>query len=261
MNLTRACNPAHVPSAQKLPEKFNNRLKNSTASGHSKSWSLRSTASGLIPAKKPAMLWRMALQMRWVGNDELDRVAETRWMCYAHARKGLARFKENIHAGPWGRPGDYLLAERNGEAVGTASSYAMTMWVARGGGFVPGGGVCGHDQERPAARGEGAGGGIRRHAGGFAGWAGTGTYRFGADAVPGFVLRAFRVRAGRAAGGLDDSAFGFAGGGLRRLANQHGRGSDGADGSVATLGGIRPMRHRAIGRAMEIIARRMKRRG
>jgi predicted acetyltransferase len=83
----------------------------------------------LIPAKKPAMLWGMALKMRWVDNDELDRVAETRWMCYAHARKDLARFKENIHAGPWGRPGDYLLAERNGEAVGTASSYAMTMWV------------------------------------------------------------------------------------------------------------------------------------
>jgi predicted acetyltransferase len=83
----------------------------------------------LIPAKKPAMLWRMTLQMRWVGNEELDRVAQTRWMCYAHARKDLARYKENIHTGPWGKPGDYLLAERNGEAVGTASSYAMMMWV------------------------------------------------------------------------------------------------------------------------------------
>jgi len=71
----------------------------------------------------------MALQMRWVGDDELDRVAETRWMCYAHARKELARFKENIHAGPWGKPGDYLLAEMDGKLVGTASSYAMKMWV------------------------------------------------------------------------------------------------------------------------------------
>jgi len=71
----------------------------------------------------------MALKMRWVGNEELDRVAETRWMSYGHARKDLVRFKENIHAGPWGRPGDYLLAEKNGDAVGTASSYAMTMWV------------------------------------------------------------------------------------------------------------------------------------
>jgi predicted acetyltransferase len=71
----------------------------------------------------------MALNMRWVGNDELDRVAETRWMCYAHAGKELVRYKENIHAGPWGRPGDYLLAERDGNAVGTASSYPMTMWV------------------------------------------------------------------------------------------------------------------------------------
>jgi predicted acetyltransferase len=86
-------------------------------------------ATGFDPGQKTAMLWGMALKMRWVGNDELDGVAQTRWMCYAHARKDLARFKENIHAGPWGRPGDYLLAERNGEAVGTASSYAMTMWV------------------------------------------------------------------------------------------------------------------------------------
>jgi predicted acetyltransferase len=71
----------------------------------------------------------MALTMRWVGNDELDRVAQTRWMCYAHARKALAKFIENIRANAWGRPGDYLLAERNGEAVGTASSYPMTIWV------------------------------------------------------------------------------------------------------------------------------------
>ncbi|HEX4056551.1 MAG TPA: GNAT family N-acetyltransferase [Tepidisphaeraceae bacterium] len=67
--------------------------------------------------------------MRWVGEEELDRVAETRWMCYAHANKELARFKEHLHADPWGGPGDYLLAERDGQAVGTATGLPFNLWV------------------------------------------------------------------------------------------------------------------------------------
>jgi predicted acetyltransferase len=86
-------------------------------------------AERLIPVKKTAMLCPMALQMRWVGNDELDRVAETRWKCYGHAHKDLAKHKEIVRTSPWPRPGDYLLAEKDGEAVGTASEYPMTMWV------------------------------------------------------------------------------------------------------------------------------------
>lgn len=50
-------------------------------------------------------------------------------MCYAHSNKELARFKETIHADPWGGHGDYLLAERNGQAVGTATGLPFTMWV------------------------------------------------------------------------------------------------------------------------------------
>ncbi|MGD0464034.1 MAG: GNAT family N-acetyltransferase [Tepidisphaeraceae bacterium] len=71
----------------------------------------------------------MALNMNWVGVEELDRVAETRWKCYAHAGKELAHYKEALQADPWGSPGDYLLAERNAQAVGTATSLPLTMWV------------------------------------------------------------------------------------------------------------------------------------
>jgi predicted acetyltransferase len=71
----------------------------------------------------------VTLKMNWVGHDALDRIAETRWKCYAHAGKDLFRYKEGLQADPWGRDGDYLLAERNGEAVGTATSLPLTMWV------------------------------------------------------------------------------------------------------------------------------------
>ncbi len=50
-------------------------------------------------------------------------------MCYAHSNKELARFNEQIHADPWGGPADYLLAEQNGQAVGTATGLPFTMWV------------------------------------------------------------------------------------------------------------------------------------
>lgn len=73
----------------------------------------------------------MASEFRWVGPDELNRVAETRWMCYGHAGKDLPRLTEHIHTGAWSGIGDYLLAERGGAAVGTATSLPLTMW-ARG---------------------------------------------------------------------------------------------------------------------------------
>ena len=73
----------------------------------------------------------MALQMRWVGTEELDRVAETRWMCYSHAQKELERYQLYIREDPRAAAGDFLLAERDGMAVGTATSLSMTLW-ARG---------------------------------------------------------------------------------------------------------------------------------
>src|SRR5688500_4588542 len=71
----------------------------------------------------------MALNLRWVGDDERERVAETRMLCYAPARKELPGYVERIKTDVRVQAGDFLLAEDDGQPVGTATSIAMTMWV------------------------------------------------------------------------------------------------------------------------------------
>ena len=51
--------------------------------------------------------------------------------CYSHAGREIERYKQHVQENPSARPGDFLLAERDGEAVGTSTSLSMTMW-ARG---------------------------------------------------------------------------------------------------------------------------------
>ena len=83
----------------------------------------------------------MSLKLRWVGENERDRVAETRLRCYAPARKELPDYVERLRNDPRCGPGDWLLAEdASGTAVGTATVYPMTMWVR--GGAVPCQGVA-----------------------------------------------------------------------------------------------------------------------
>lgn len=74
----------------------------------------------------------MALQLRWVGADEIDRVAEARMLSYASGRRELESFQKNIREEPRSGPGDWLLAERDGAAVGTSTALPLWMW-ARGG--------------------------------------------------------------------------------------------------------------------------------
>ena len=71
----------------------------------------------------------MSIQMRWVGQSDLDRVAETRVLCYMHNRQDLAEVRQYIHNQGRSVPGDYLLAERDGGAIGTATSLRLTMRV------------------------------------------------------------------------------------------------------------------------------------
>ena len=82
----------------------------------------------------------MELDLRWVGDDERERVAETRMLCYAPARSELAGYVERIKNDVRVKAGDFLLAEEAGQPVGTATSIAMTMWV--GGSPVPCQGVA-----------------------------------------------------------------------------------------------------------------------
>ena len=71
----------------------------------------------------------MPMTLRWVGEDELDRVADTRMLCFAHSTKDAERYRELIRTDTRAKPGDYLLAERAGLPVGTTTSLSMTMWV------------------------------------------------------------------------------------------------------------------------------------
>jgi predicted acetyltransferase len=71
----------------------------------------------------------MSLTLRWVGEDELDRVADTRMRCFGHSTKDFERYRELIRTDTRARPGDYLLAERDDIPIGTTTSLSMTMWV------------------------------------------------------------------------------------------------------------------------------------
>src|SRR5947207_1217363 len=73
----------------------------------------------------------MPLSMRWIGPSDYDRLARTRLLCYGSAMKDLATFREKIELDARAQAGDFLLAERDGMAVGTSTSLSMTLW-ARG---------------------------------------------------------------------------------------------------------------------------------
>ncbi|MCS7034283.1 MAG: GNAT family N-acetyltransferase [Phycisphaerae bacterium] len=71
----------------------------------------------------------MPLVLRWVGEEDFDRVAETRMLSYASAGNLMQRYQEGLRKDRRAKPGDFLLAERNGEAVGTSTSLSLTMWI------------------------------------------------------------------------------------------------------------------------------------
>jgi predicted acetyltransferase len=82
----------------------------------------------------------MSIDLRWVGEDELDRVALTRLRCYAKADSDLPRFKDWIRKDPRSKAGDFILAETDGQAVGTATHVPFQMYIR--GGAVPCQGVA-----------------------------------------------------------------------------------------------------------------------
>lgn len=71
----------------------------------------------------------MAMTMRWVGDEGLDRVAETRLRSYAPAARDLQSCKERVRADARQKPGDFLLAEEQGRPVGTSTSLSLWMWI------------------------------------------------------------------------------------------------------------------------------------
>ena len=88
----------------------------------------------------------MGLNLRWVGEDEWDRVAKARLLCYAYGARELDSYGERLRADPRNRGADIVLADEaeaaggGGTPVGTATALPLTLWAR--GGAVPCQGVA-----------------------------------------------------------------------------------------------------------------------
>jgi predicted acetyltransferase len=71
----------------------------------------------------------MSLSFKWVGREAADVVGQTRARCYAPEMRQAGEYCERFAKDGRITGDDVLVAERDGEPVGTATSYAMTMWV------------------------------------------------------------------------------------------------------------------------------------
>src|SRR5215218_7713321 len=69
------------------------------------------------------------LTLRWVGEEERERVAETRMRCFAPSANLIEKYRDSVRLDLAAQPRHFLLAELDGEAVGSATSLDMTMWV------------------------------------------------------------------------------------------------------------------------------------
>jgi predicted acetyltransferase len=69
------------------------------------------------------------LTLRWVGEGDLERVAQTRMRCYAPSQNLIEKYRDSVRTDLASPPRHFLLAELDGEPVGTTTSLDMTMWV------------------------------------------------------------------------------------------------------------------------------------
>lgn len=71
----------------------------------------------------------MPLNLKWVGEADYDRVLQTRLYCYGASWKDQSLFRARLEHDTRCKPGDYLLAERDGLDVGTLTSLSLKMWL------------------------------------------------------------------------------------------------------------------------------------
>jgi GNAT superfamily N-acetyltransferase len=71
----------------------------------------------------------MALQSRWVGYDQAEFVAQTRLRCYSPGMSDLPRMLHRTVNDHRAKEGDFLLVEKNGRPVGTATHFTLRMFV------------------------------------------------------------------------------------------------------------------------------------
>jgi predicted acetyltransferase len=71
----------------------------------------------------------MALQRQWVGFEQAEKVAHTRTLCYSPGMSDLPRILHRTTDDFRAKDGDFLLVEKDGKAVGTATSLSSIMYV------------------------------------------------------------------------------------------------------------------------------------
>ncbi|MDB5321116.1 MAG: GCN5-related N-acetyltransferase [Phycisphaerales bacterium] len=71
----------------------------------------------------------MSLTLTWRGRESAEIVGRTRALCYAPGVREVEAYQQRLAKDGRVTADDLLLAERDGVAVGTATSYSMNMWV------------------------------------------------------------------------------------------------------------------------------------
>ncbi len=71
----------------------------------------------------------MAIELRWAGADDLDRVAEARMQSFAAQRRDAERFRGSVRDPRSADGARMLLAELDDRPIGTATALPMTMWA------------------------------------------------------------------------------------------------------------------------------------
>ncbi len=69
------------------------------------------------------------LKLRWTTAADLDLISQTRWLAFGRVSRMLEYYAERLAQDTRCAPTDHILAEREGQAVGTATSLPMTMYI------------------------------------------------------------------------------------------------------------------------------------
>jgi hypothetical protein len=72
----------------------------------------------------------MAIQLRWVGEDDLDHVAKARLGCYAKSASALEDFKTRMRTDPRTKLGDFRWLRSMGPQWGPSRIFRSTCSVA-----------------------------------------------------------------------------------------------------------------------------------
>src|SRR5213592_3255411 len=71
----------------------------------------------------------MDLRLEWHGREAADIVGQVRGFCYGASQQDVPNYPQHLSKDERIVADDLLLARRNDEPVGTATSYSMNMWV------------------------------------------------------------------------------------------------------------------------------------